>query len=168
MDDLKNKLSKIKMLAMDVDGTLTDGGLYYSDSGLQMKRFHAHDGMGVRSLQESGFKTLVITSDNSEIPIRRGEKLHFTHTVISSFNKIENLKTILMAEGLEASEVAYIGDDINDLECMQICGFSCCPADSVDVVKSSVDYVCKRNGGQGAVREICDIILEHSQKNILF
>ena len=124
-------IENIKMLVMDVDGTLTDGKIYYGNDG---ELFKAFDECRARDL-----------------------KIKEVHQGVS--NKIEVLKTLIEKYSLDKSQVAYIGDDVNDIECMQYCGFSACPADAIDEVKNTVDYVCKNIGGHGAVRELIDRII---------
>ncbi len=160
------KLSKIKLLAMDVDGTLTDKGVYYSIKGEELKRFNVHDGMGLTLLHHGGIKTLLISSDPSEIPTRRVEKLGITYQIAGARRKLPVLKELLNEINISPEEVAYIGDDVNDLESMQLVGFSAAPADATEIIKQSVDCVLSFNGGCGAVRQLCEMILTTQKKNI--
>jgi len=158
-DGLRQKLSKIKLLVMDVDGTLTDGGVYYSLEGLQMKKFCVYDGMGISLLNQSNISTMIISSDETEISVRRAEKLKITHYLIAVKRKKTTLLEFLEKKNISIEEVAFIGDDINDIELMELCIFSACPKNAVEIVKKKADYICSKNGGEGAVREICDMIL---------
>ena len=162
-----DKLAKIKLLAMDVDGTLTDKGVYYSVKGEELKRFNVHDGMGLTLVHQGGIKTLLISSDPSEIPTRRVEKLGITHQIAGAKHKLPVLKELLSELKLQADEVAYIGDDINDLESIKFVGFSASPADATDIIRQNVDCVLDFNVGCGAVRQLCEMILLAQGKSII-
>ena len=157
--DTQQKLSKIRLLVMDVDGTLTDGGVYYSLEGLQMKKFCVYDGMGISLLNQSNISTMIISSDETEISIKRAEKLKITYSLIAVKRKKTTLLEFLERTNISIKEVAFIGDDINDIELVELCGFSACPKNAVEIVKKKADYICSLNGGKGAVREVCDMIL---------
>jgi 3-deoxy-D-manno-octulosonate 8-phosphate phosphatase (KDO 8-P phosphatase) len=164
--DINNKLSKIKLLVMDIDGTLTDGSMYYSEKGEELKRFFVKDGMGIVLLKKAGIKTAFLTSENSEIAAKRAEKLNIDEVILGSNDKTTDLKKIISKYDLYLENIAYIGDDINDLHAIKIAGFSACPKDSVDIIKQSVDYICNKRGGRGAVREVCELILISQNKPI--
>jgi YrbI family 3-deoxy-D-manno-octulosonate 8-phosphate phosphatase len=166
LEKLKSKLENIKLLAMDVDGTLTDKGVFYSEEGLFLKRFSVHDGMGIRLVHQNDIQTLIISSDASDIPLRRADKLAITHKIISAKQKTVELTSLLISSGISFQEVAYIGDDINDIEAMKMCGFSACPADSVESVKKVVNFISDFPSGNGAVRQICEMILLAKNKSI--
>ena len=166
MEKLKEKLQNIKLLAMDVDGTLTDKGVYYSTEGLALKRFSVHDGMGVSLLNQSNIETMIISSDESEIPIKRAEKLKITYRVVAARRKSVEITKILLSSEIKFQEVAYIGDDINDIEAMEMCGFSACPSDATEEVKKVVDFISDFPSGNGAVRQICEMILKAQEKPI--
>jgi YrbI family 3-deoxy-D-manno-octulosonate 8-phosphate phosphatase len=153
------QLAKIKLLAMDVDGTLTDGGVFYDTNGVAMKKFSILDGMGLSLLHQNNILTLFITGDKSEISLRRAEKLKITHTIRGSLYKLRDLKEFMQSVNVTAEEVCYIGDDINDLECLGYCGLSACPNDAMPQIKAKVDIIMQHNGGAGAVRELCEMIL---------
>lgn len=150
---------KYKMLVMDVDGTLTDGRLYYSADGEALKAFDVKDGYGIVSFIKAGGVPVVITGRVSGIVEQRCHELGITEVYQGTSDKLDVLKKIAKRHHIALEEVAYIGDDLNDLDCMQYCGFSTCPQDAVDSVKKKVNYVCVHNGGRGAVREIIDLIL---------
>ncbi len=160
------KLAKVKLLAMDVDGTLTNGGVYYSLNGELMKRFSVHDGMAVTLLNQSNIESLIITSDSSLIPVKRSEKLNITHQIIGSHRKLDSLAELLERIKIKFNEIAYIGDDVNDIEAMQAVGFSACPSDAVETVKQVVDCILDFPGGNGAVRQISEMILLAQNKPI--
>lgn len=150
---------KYKMLVMDVDGTLTDGRLYYSADGEAMKAFDVKDGYGIVSFIRAGGIPVVITGRRSGIVEQRCLELGITEVYQGVSDKFDVLKKAAKQFHYSAGEIAYIGDDLNDLDCMQYCGFSACPQDAVDAVKKKVKYVCVHDGGRGAVREIIDLIL---------
>lgn len=149
----------IKMLVMDVDGTLTDGHIYVGSDGEMMKAFHVQDGYAVAHiLPEKKIVPVIITGRNSKIVEKRAKELKITHLHQGITNKLAKLKEVAAELGAEPEEIAYIGDDVNDLDCIRYCGHTACPADAVPEVLEAVDYVCKRGGGRGAVREFIDKI----------
>ena len=152
-------IENIKMLVMDVDGTLTDGKIYYGNDGELFKAFDVRDGYRLVKCEEYGIITAIITGKTSKIVECRARDLKIKEVHQGVSNKIEVLKTLIEKYNLDKSQVAYIGDDVNDIECMQYCGFSACPADAIDEVKNTVAYVCKNIGGHGAVRELIDRII---------
>lgn len=149
---------------MDVDGTLTDGSLFYSSEGEAFKKFNALDGMGIMLMHSNNIETAFITSKDSQIAKKRAEVLNVKHIYIGCWEKAKALQDICLKMGITADEVAYIGDDINDLDALEYAGFSALPANGFDSLKSKVDYICKSKGGEGAVREICEMILESRKK----
>ena len=134
-------IENIKMLVMDVDGTLTDGKIYYGNDGELFKAFYVRDGYRLVKCEEYGIITAIITGKTSKIVEGRARDLKIKEVHQGVSNKIEVLKTLIEKYSLDKSQVAYIGDDVNDIECMQYCGFSACPADAIDEVKNTVDYV---------------------------
>lgn len=159
--DFFSKISKIKLLATDCDGVLTDAGMYYSKEGDVLKKFNTKDGMGLSLLQKKGIILAIITGENSEIVKRRAEKLGISECFLGCKDKVAIMDELIDKYHLTYNEVAYIGDDINDQELLQKVGISFSVNDAVDIIKESVDYVAKRNGGDGAVREISDLILKY-------
>lgn len=149
----------IRLLATDVDGVLTDAGMYYSEGGDEWKKFNTRDGMGIKLLQRAGLLTAVITQERTKLVARRAEKLAIPEVHQGAHDKLAVLRDILGRHGLELSQVAYIGDDVNDLETLRAVGFSAAPADAVSDVRKAVHYVCRKKGGEGAVREVADLIL---------
>lgn len=156
----KSVLRDIQLFATDVDGVLTDAGMYYAESGDEWKKFNTRDGMGIKMLQAQGVVTAIITQEQTEIVARRAQKLKIEEVFQGITNKAEVLSSLSVKYGIALKHMAYIGDDVNDLPALQIVGFSSAPADCVDEVRSVVDYVCEKRGGEGAVREIADKILE--------
>ncbi len=157
---LKEKAAKIKLLLTDCDGVLTDGCVYYSERGEELKKFSLRDGMGVERLRVlCNIETAIITRENSEIVRRRSEKLKMKHFYSGIREKGEKLASILAEHSLTAEQVAYIGDDINDKEIMQAVGLCACPSDAFAEIKSISHYVCQSPGGQGAFREFAELII---------
>lgn len=154
----------IKLLVMDVDGTLTDGHIYVGNNGEVMKAFNVKDGYGiVNILPELGITPVIITGKTSEIVLRRSAEIKITEVHQNIANKLPLLEKIAEKYGVSSENVAYIGDDINDLQCMQWCGLSACPSDAVEEVLEKVDYVCKAQGGRGAVREFIEYIAKEQK-----
>ena len=154
----------IKMLVMDVDGTLTDGKIFVSDEGEVMKAFDVKDGYGIKfTLKEHGILPAIITGKISEIVAKRAAALDITELHQNILDKERVLREIGAKHHIDLSEIAYIGDDVNDLDCIKICGLTGCPADALDSVKQQVDYVCARNGGHSAVREFIEEIISRNR-----
>ena len=151
---------QIKMFLTDCDGCLTDGGMYYSENGDELKRFNTKDGMGFRLLREKGIITGIITGEDRELNQKRAEKLHVDEIFQNVKDKVAVIKQLCEKYHILPEQVAYVGDDINDLEAIKYVGYGCCVKDAHNAVKVYADYVSTRNGGQGAIREIIDGILE--------
>lgn len=160
------KMRHVRLVVLDVDGTLTDGSLYYSAHGEEMKRFHVRDGMGIVLLHRAGLQTALLTSDGSDIISTRAAKLGIPHVLKGIRNKSEALQRLCTELAISLPEVAYIGDDINDVAAMELCGLRACPADAVAAVKAISDVCSAYKGGQGAVREILEGILLAQNKLI--
>lgn len=156
---MNKDLSGIKLVFSDVDGVLTDGGLYYAADGEALKKFNAKDGLIARALREQGLRLGVLTGRHSpQVETRFGE-LDFDYIIQGCSDKLGALRRVLDEAGLAPADVAYIGDDLNDRQVLEAVGFSACPADAVAPIRSRVDFVCSKNGGQGAFREFADYIL---------
>ena len=153
---------KIKMLVMDVDGTLTDGKIYMGSDGEVFKAFDVKDGYAIAHLHEAGIIPVIITGRESKIVENRGKELNIKEVYQGVSDKVEKLKEVAKSNGVLLEEVAYIGDDLNDLDCMGICGLSACPNDAIDKVIQNVNYICKYSGGNGAVREFIEYIITTS------
>src|ERR1700744_11224 len=157
---LAAKLSQIKLLLTDCDGVLTDGGVYYGEAGEALKKFDIRDGMGVERLRNlAGVQTGIITGELSPSVIKRAEKLKIDELHLGVKDKPAVFKEITNRLGLLPEEVAYIGDDTNDLEVMKLAGISACPADAISFVKDIATVVCEANGGHGAFRELAEMII---------
>lgn len=153
----------IKLLVMDVDGTLTDGRIYIGAQGEVMKAFDVRDGYAIAHILPTlGITPVIITGRTSAIVEQRAKELKITEFYQGVADKLTKLKEVAKKFGASADEVAYIGDDLNDLDCIRHCGTTACPADSVPEVLSAVDYVCKHDGGRGAVREFIEQLKKES------
>lgn len=155
---------KIKMVLTDCDGCLTDGGMYYSDSGSESKKFNTKDGMGFQLLRERGIKTGIITGENNALVKRRGEKLQLDIVQLGVKDKKGMITELCKNYGFALEEVAYIGDDINDLEAIQSVGLGCSVSNAVKSVKDAAQYVSPLCGGNGAVRDIIEYILKMQEE----
>lgn len=151
------KKNNIKVLVLDVDGTLTDGKVYIGESGEVFKAFDIKDGLGLHDiLPKYGIIPIIITGRSSKMLAVRCRELGMEHLYQGVKDKISTLNQVLSKFGLNYENCAYIGDDINDLQCMQLVAVRGCPADAVDAVKMEADYIASRNGGCGAVREFIE------------
>lgn len=155
----KLKSLDIKLVITDVDGVLTDGGLYYTKDGLIMKKFNVKDGMGARIIKNFGIKTAIISTDTSEVIRVRGEKMNIDYLFLGIWDKENKMKEICELENILPENVAFIGDDVNDIGIINEVGFSACPVDAVGEIKKIVDLVLKNKGGEGVFRELTDLIL---------
>ena len=153
------RLQNIKLLVVDVDGTLTDGGMYYSSEGEALKKFNTRDAKGLELVRKKGIEVALMTSENSEIVAARARKLGINHCYLGITNKKTLLGEITKEMGMTLLNVGYIGDDLNDLECMKAVGFSAAPCDGESEILDVADYISAKTGGKGAVREICNLIL---------
>jgi YrbI family 3-deoxy-D-manno-octulosonate 8-phosphate phosphatase len=161
---LSDKLSKIKIVLTDIDGVLTDGSLYYTDAGLVMKKFFVRDGMGAVLLKDNGLEVGILTSDKSETAAARGKRLNLELVYYGVKNKREVLDEICFLRNVKLENLAFIGDDVNDIEALKAVGLSACPKDAIESVSSIVDYVCQKEGGRGAFRELADLIIKGKKK----
>jgi len=157
-------LRRIQIVATDVDGVLTDAGMYYSESGDELKKFNTRDGMGLKLLQKEGLVTAIVTQERTKLVARRAEKLTIPELHQGVMDKLSVIRAMAERHGVSLEQVAYIGDDVNDLEALKAVGFSAAPADALLEIIESVDHVCCKKGGEGAVREIVDMILEARQR----
>lgn len=138
---------------MDVDGTLTDGKIYISASGEAFKAFNIKDGYTIYTLDKIGIIPVIITGRESQIVARRAEELKIKECHQGVGDKLAKLQEVATKYSIAMNEIAYIGDDYNDVTCMEACGFTGCPQDAEEDVKPKVDYVCRTNAGEGALRE---------------
>ena len=153
------EIPDIKLFLTDCDGCLTDGGMYYSEYGDELKKFNTRDGMGFALLRKKGILTGIITSENVELNRRRAEKLKLDILETGCQDKVAAVKRICKEYGVELQNVCYIGDDINDVGLMKIVGYSCAPADAMEEAKETAKYVAHTKGGAGVIREMADILM---------
>lgn len=144
---------RIKLLIMDVDGTLTDGKIYMSASGEAFKAFDIKDGYTIYTLDKIGIVPVIITGRESLIVARRAEELKIKEIHQGIRDKLGKLKEVAARYNVTMDEIAYFGDDYNDVACMEICGFTGCPQDAEEEIKPKVDYICQAKAGSGALRE---------------
>ena len=156
---LAKSARSVKVFCVDVDGTLTDGGMYYTENGELMKRFNTRDALGMRLLRERGIDLAMITAEDSAIVRSRARKLKIDDVHVGVKDKEEFVEQLLHRRGLSWEQFAYVGDDVNDLGVMRRAGLSACPHDATSEVAAAAHYVCSESGGRGAVREVCDLIL---------
>ncbi len=149
----------IKLLVMDVDGTLTDGRIYIGAQGEVMKAFDVRDGYAIAHiLPQLEITPVIITGRSSAIVEQRAKELKIIELYQGVADKLAKLKEVAVKFGASADEIAYIGDDLNDLSCIRYCGMTACPADAIPEVLDAVDYACKHDGGRGAIREYIDYL----------
>lgn len=149
----------IKMFLTDCDGCLTDGGMYYSEHGDELKKFNTRDGMGFALLRAKGIITGIVTSESIELNRRRAEKLKLDVLEVGCKDKATVIDKLCMKYGVTPENVAYIGDDINDMLAIKMVGFGCAPADAIPQIKAVADYVTKAKGGEGVIREVAELVL---------
>lgn len=154
------RASRVSLLLLDVDGVMTDGSLIYSGAGGEPKVFHSRDGFGMNLLQTAGVKLGVISARKSDAVARRGRDLNLSYVYQGRRDKIAAYEEILSLENITDQQVAYVGDDWLDLPLLCRAGFSATVADAAPEVKRLVHYTTRRSGGKGAVREICDLIID--------
>jgi YrbI family 3-deoxy-D-manno-octulosonate 8-phosphate phosphatase len=159
MKDLINKAKKIKLIGTDIDGVWTDARMYVTPKGEWMKAFSTYDGMATAMLKEKGYILAILTSENSDIVLQRAKKLNIDEVYINEHEKLKRMKYLAEKYDITLDEIAYIGDDINDLPLLKSVGLSALSGNSPIINKFKPDYVTNRHGGDGAYREFIEIIL---------
>lgn len=162
---MQNKCKKIKLVLTDVDGVLTDGGMYYTDKGDIMKKFFTRDGMGVTLLRKNNISTIIITKEKTKMVKQWAKQMKIAALYDGIIQKESMLHVICKDYKITAEEIAYIGDDVNDIALLKLVGLAVAPHDGINEVRQVSDYVCKNNGGNGAFREIADLILQAKYHN---
>jgi 3-deoxy-D-manno-octulosonate 8-phosphate phosphatase (KDO 8-P phosphatase) len=157
---MKERISPIRLLLLDVDGVLTDGRIVYDANGIESKFFNVKDGCGIKMLQRASIAVGIISGRGSQVVANRAAELGITHVYQKSLDKLAPYREILEKTGLSDHQVAYMGDDVVDLPLLRRVGFSAAPADAVPEVRSRVHFVTNNAGGWGAVREVCDLLLK--------
>jgi N-acylneuraminate cytidylyltransferase len=153
----------VRLLCVDVDGVLTDAGMYYGPDGEVLKKFNTRDGMGLARVREAGVTLAIISGEDSAIVHARAAKLNIEDVFSGVSNKLEVVQDLCARRQVDLGEVAYIGDDLNDLSAMQCVGLACAVADAAEPVIAVAHYVTQRRGGDGAVREVCELIIAAKQ-----
>jgi N-acylneuraminate cytidylyltransferase len=159
----KARASQVKALVLDVDGTLTDAGMYYGPAGEALKKFNTRDAHGLQLLRENGISVCVISTEDSPAVAARMKKLRIDEYYPGVKNKLPLLLELSKRWGISPQNIGYVGDDLSDLECLSWVGSAFCPADAVSEILRQAHYVCTHSGGHGAVREVCDLILQSSE-----
>jgi 3-deoxy-D-manno-octulosonate 8-phosphate phosphatase (KDO 8-P phosphatase) len=154
------KARNIRLMGFDIDGVMTDGRLFFSPAGDEMKTFFSRDGLGLKMLARTGVKLAIITGRDSPIVTRRAENLGIDLVMQGVENKRAAMASLLAAESLEFADAGYMGDDVIDLSVMAACGFSATVPDGHALVRQQADYVATASAGAGAVREVCELILK--------
>lgn len=163
-NNVMNKARQVRLLVLDVDGVLSDGRLYFGNSGEEIKNFHIHDGLGIKLLSRGGVETAIITGRSSSIVARRAEHLGIRHVMQGREDKLTALQELCSLLTLDLSHIAYMGDDLPDLAAIRRVGLGLTVANANPVVRNHADWISQLNGGDGAVREACELILEAQGK----
>jgi len=153
------RLADIKLLSLDTDGVLTDGGLYFTDDGEELRKFNVKDGLGIQRVQAVGVKVAIITASSTPSIAHRGRRLGVDYVFLDCDDKLATLVGICDEMGIDLDQVGHVGDDLNDLPVFDAVGCPMTVVDAADEALSSALFVTKKKGGEGAVREICDLII---------
>ena len=165
--NINNKAKKIKLMAFDVDGVFTDGSLTFDEDGKEYKTFNAKDGQGIVCAEKAGFITVIITARKNGTVEHRAKNLGITEYHQGVKYKLPVLEEILKKYNLTFENVSYMGDDLPDICILEKVGLACCPNDAVEEVLSVCDFVSTKNGGRGAIRELCDLVMKNQNINPL-
>jgi len=157
--DILVRAAKIRLVAFDVDGTLTDGRLWLAEDGREIKAFHVRDGLGIKLLRRHGIEAAIISSRISRAVELRAAQIGIDHVYQGHDDKLACLRDLLHASGLAAEQAAFVGDDLPDLPAMRICGLSVAVADARPEVAREAHWQTRAKGGEGAAREVCDLLL---------
>ena len=157
---MNERLAAIQLLLLDVDGVMTDGGIIYDGNGLETKIFNVKDGHGIKMLQRAGIEVGIITGRSSAVVDVRAQELGIELVYQGALRKLESYEDVKLKIGLADSQIAYMGDDVIDVPVMRRVGFAAAPQDALAEAKRAAHYIASCNGGRGAVREVCDLILK--------
>lgn len=160
----KEQLQKIKYLVIDVDGTMTDAGIYYDEHGNELKKFCTKDAAGFFAAHQAGMEILVLTGRECAATTRRMTEMKVDYLVQNCKDKVTYLQSFMEEKHITRDQIGYLGDDLNDLPPMQLCGFVGCPADACVEVKENANYIATQNGGHGAVRDIIEYLLKERKE----
>ena len=158
---------KIKIVLSDVDGVLTDGGMYYTNNGDVMKKFHVRDGMGISLLRKNGIHTIIITKESTKM-VKKWSKKMKVKLLDGVIHKEKILEKICQQYGVHSSEIAYIGDDVNDVNLLKLVGLAAVPKDGTQIAKKSCNYICQIESGNGVFREVAELILSSKKISIQY
>lgn len=156
---IKNRLANIRLVAFDIDGVFTDGRIHLSDDGVESKSFNTQDGFGIRQLIKAGIEVAVISGRNSAAVEKRMEELKIQHVILGCTDKMSAFDTLTGDLGIDLDECVFVGDDIPDLPLLSKVGYSIAVANAVSAVREYCDYTTETHGGNGAVREVCELVL---------
>jgi 3-deoxy-D-manno-octulosonate 8-phosphate phosphatase (KDO 8-P phosphatase) len=162
--DILARAARVRLVAFDVDGTLTDGRLWFTEDGREIKAFHVHDGFGIKNLRRHGIEVALISSRISRAVELRAEQLGIDHVYQGKSDKLGCLQDLLRASSLDAEQACYVGDDAPDLAPMSICGLAIAVADARPEIIGAAHWQTRAKGGRGAAREVCDLILAAQAK----
>ena len=160
MSELEERARKVRLLCVDVDGVLTDAGMYYGPDGEVLKKFNTRDGMGLARVRDAGVAVAIISGEDSAIVHARAAKLKIDDVFCNVADKRVPIDELCSKYGLQLEQVAFIGDDLNDLPALECVGLACAVADAAEPVQRIAHYVSARRGGGGAVREVCELLIE--------
>jgi YrbI family 3-deoxy-D-manno-octulosonate 8-phosphate phosphatase len=156
---LTDRARNVRLLCVDVDGVLTDAGMYYGPDGEVLKKFNTRDGMGLARVREVGIAVAIVSREQSAIVHARAAKLRIEDVLTGVLDKRAALDSLCQRFGVAAEQVAFIGDDVNDLPALECVGLACAVADAMEPVKAVAHYVTQKRGGDGAVREVCELLI---------
>jgi 3-deoxy-D-manno-octulosonate 8-phosphate phosphatase (KDO 8-P phosphatase) len=160
---VSDRARRVRLLCVDVDGVLTDAGMYYGADGEVLKKFNTRDGMGLTRVRQAGVAVALISGEDSAIVHARAAKLNIDDVFTGVANKRAAIDELRTRKKLDLDEVAFIGDDLNDLPALKCVGLACAVADAAEPVKAVAHYVTQRRGGDGAVREVCELLIAAKQ-----
>jgi 3-deoxy-D-manno-octulosonate 8-phosphate phosphatase (KDO 8-P phosphatase) len=156
--EMTQRLAGIKLLSLDTDGVLTDGGIYFTDSGDELRKFNVKDGMGMKLAQSAGVALAIITASSTPSIGHRGNALGVDHIYLDAQDKLGTLVSLCDQMGIDLEQVAHVGDDVNDIPVLEVVGCPMSVNDAMAAAQDAAIYITEKNGGDGAVREICDMI----------
>jgi len=157
--EIQRRAQRIRLLALDVDGVLTDGGVYVLEDGTEFRRFDIKDGLGLKRVMEAGIEVAIISVSDSQAVVHRAKRLGIVHVYTGCYDKLEQLMRLCQTLGISLSEVAYMGDDLTDLPVLERVGLALAPADAVREVRQVAHIITTSRGGYGAVREVCEMVV---------